>query len=56
MSGVVKALIRVEDFASDSVVLCLTSASTTRKLIFLDSADIGNKTVTLVTLVFVRVI
>ena len=55
MSDVYKELIRVEDFASDTVVLRLVSASNIRKLILLDSADRGNKAVTVVTLVFVRV-
>ena len=56
MSGVAKEIIRVKDFASDAVVMRLASASTTRKLIFLDSDDSGNKPVTVVTLVLVRVI
>ena len=55
MSGVAKYLIRAEDFASDCVVLCLASASTTRKIIFLDYYYSVNKSVTVVTLVFVRV-
>ena len=55
MSGVTKELIRVEDFASDPVVLILVSASTTRKLILIDSSDSGNKVVSVLTIVFVRV-
>ena len=56
MSGVAKELIRVEEFASDAVVLRLASDYTTRKIIFLDSDDSGNKAVTVFTLVFIRVI
>ena len=56
ISGVAKDLIRVEKFASDSVMLRLTSASITRKLIFLDSDDSGNKAVTMFPLVFLSAI
>ena len=56
MSGAAKYLIRVEDFASDAMVLRLASDSTARKLIFLDSSDSGNKVVTVVSLVFLGVI
>ena len=45
----------MEDFASDAVRLRLESASTTRKLIFMDYADSGNKSVTVVSLVFIIV-
>ena len=55
MAGAAKDLIRVEDFSSDAVVMRLASASTTRKLILLDSYDGGNKAVTVVSLVFVGV-
>ena len=55
ISDASKDIIRVEDFASDSVVLCLPSDFTTRKLIFLDSADSGNTSATAVILVFLRV-
>ena len=53
MAGVSKELIRVEDFASDSVVLRLASTSTTKKLVSLDTADIGNLTVTLISIFFI---
>ena len=56
MSGGAKEIIRVEEFASDAVVLRLASDYTTRKIIFLDSDDSGNKAVTVFTLVFIRVI
>ena len=53
MAGVEKELIQVEDFASDSVVLHIEYPSTTKKLVTLDTADIGNLTVTLISIFFI---
>lgn len=55
MSGVAKELIRLEDYASDAVVLWLASASTIKKMISLKTDDIGNYAVTVLSLVFIRV-
>ena len=54
MSGVTKELIRVEDFASDDVVLRLASVATIKKITSLETADSGNQAVTVLSLVFLR--
>ena len=53
-AGVAKELIRVEDYASDVCVLRLASASTVKKIIDLDSKDTGNVSVTILSLMFMR--
>ena len=47
-----KEIIRVEDYASDAVVLRLTSASATKKVMALDTYDIGNHSVISLFLMF----
>ena len=54
-AGVSKECIRVEDFASDVLIMKLTSASTIEKLIACSFPDIGNCAVTTVSLVFIRI-
>ena len=54
MAGVEKELIQLEVFASDAVVLRLEYPSTTKKLVSLDTADIGSLTVTVISIVLMR--
>ena len=54
MADVAKYIIQVEDFASGSVVLRLAYTSTTKKMVSLDTTDIGNFTVTVISILFVR--
>ena len=55
MYGDAKYLIGVSYFASDDVLFCLASTSTMIKFISLDTADVGNKSVKIIYLIFVRV-
>jgi hypothetical protein len=50
MSGISKELVRVEDYASDALVLKLASDKVVRKLLDIDTADNGNKMVSKVSL------
>jgi hypothetical protein len=45
MAGVPRELLRIDDFASDAIVLRLASHSTVGKLLDLETADVGNKIV-----------
>jgi len=45
MAGVVRDLLRIDDFASDALVLRLASHDTVGKLIDFDTANVGNKMV-----------
>lgn len=40
-----RELFRVDDFASDAVILCLASNETVKALLEMNSADVGNKMV-----------
>ena len=53
---VAQDIIRMEDFDFDALVLRFAHAYATIKLIRLDKSDVGNKTVTMVSLLFMRVI
>ena len=55
MSGFAKYISIVEDFYSDSLVLCLESASSVKDLMSLDSIDMVNQSLTVISLVFVKV-
>jgi len=54
MAGVAQELYRIEDWASDTVVLCLCSPLTVAKLINAGFDDVGNLSVLVVTLMFIR--
>jgi hypothetical protein len=45
MARVAREFLRIDDFASDALVLCLTSHQTVSKLLCLETADIGNQMV-----------
>ena len=49
-----KDIIRLEDYAHDSVVLHLASSATATRNIFLDSPDVGNQVATVFSQVFMR--
>ena len=51
MAGVEKDIIWVDDYTSDAVVLKLAYASTTKKFMSLDTTDIRNHAVTIMSLV-----
>lgn len=53
-AGVARELYAVQDWASDTVVLRLCSASTIQKLLSNDFKDVGNLSVLVVTLSFIR--
>ena len=53
MDGVSKELIWVEDSSYDDVLLRILSPSNT-KMVSLDTSDIGNLTVTVISIVFMR--
>ena len=53
-AGISKELIRVEDYASDAVVLRLASLKTIEKMVALDSEYVGNAFVVIVSLLFLR--
>eukprot|EP00956_Cyclotella_meneghiniana_P010341 scaffold14318_cov102-Cyclotella_meneghiniana.AAC.1 len=55
MAGVPRELLRIDDFASDAIVLRLASHSTVGKLLDLETADVGNKIVTIVSLTCMRI-
>jgi hypothetical protein len=54
IAGVAQELIRIDDFASDAVVLRLASANTITKVVDLDCNDVGNLALTVVSLLFMR--
>lgn len=54
MAGVAQELYRIEDWASDTVVLRLCSPLTVTKLINAGFDDVGNLSVLVVTLMFIR--
>jgi hypothetical protein len=54
MAGVAQELYRIEDWASDTVVLHLCSPLTVTKLINAGFDDVGNLSVLVVTLIFIR--
>ena len=49
LAGFEKYLVRYQDYAQDSLVLCLGSHHTTKKLCALESSDVGNCSVMLVS-------
>ena len=53
MAGVAQELYRIEDWASDTVVLCLCSPLTVTKLINAGFDDVGNLSVLAVALMFI---
>ena len=54
MAGVAQELYRIEDWAADTVVLHLCSPLTITKLINSGFDDVGNLSVLVVTLTFIR--
>jgi hypothetical protein len=54
LAGVAKELIRIENFASDALPMQLASISTIRNVIEFGALDIGNTTVTVVSLAFMK--
>ena len=47
MAGLSRELIRIDDYASDALVLRLTSHRTVHKLLCVDTGDMGNQIVSL---------
>ena len=54
MANVSTDVVRVEYFAFGAVVLRLAFPYTTKKLVSLDKSDIGNLTVTVISIFFMR--
>jgi hypothetical protein len=54
IAGVTKEVIRVEDYASDALVLRLASVKTIEKLNRLEIEDVGNAAITKLSLLFLR--